>query len=93
MTASKDASRLSESEIVKERVPSNEVSEGAARRKTQTFGVRDPFGITAGAFRRATFTHLRYRASRYLSACASHSERVLASRRFLRKHTGPRFPR
>jgi len=33
-----------------------------ARRKAQTYGVRDPFGTTAGASRRANGGRLRHRA-------------------------------
>jgi len=33
-----------------------------ARRKAQTYGVRDPFGTTAGASRRANRGRLRHRA-------------------------------
>src|SRR6187549_974672 len=35
---------------------------GMARRKAQTYGVRDPFGTTAGASRRANRGRLRHRA-------------------------------
>src|SRR4029079_12055720 len=35
---------------------------GMARRKAQTYGVRDPFGTTAGASRRANGGRLRHRA-------------------------------
>ncbi len=65
---------------------------GVARRKAQTFGVRIRCRTRRAPLGAPHALLVRYRASRYLSACrVAHLERMLISRRFLRHTPGRAF--